>query len=154
MNELVLALKVYDYEIDGKRQPKPHRQSDFVIDGRGMGEMMGFEGQRPWFGQTCFEYLPDHAENMIDELKGLRPVKYALHDGRCPLYRCHCGDIDCGVVSCIIERTGNIVTWRDIRFEDNDEDAPIENTTVIAHLEFSTDNYDSIIDTFAVRAAG
>jgi hypothetical protein len=154
MNDLALTFKFYDYEIDGKRQPKPHRQSDFVIDGRGMGEVMGFESQRPWFGQTCFEYLPDHAGNIIDELKGLRPVKHSLHEGRFPLYRCHCGAIDCGVVSCIIERTGNIVTWRDVRFEGNHEDAPPDNSIVIAQLEFAIDSYDSTIDAFAVNAAG
>lgn len=152
MNELSLEFRFYDYEIDGKPQLKPHRQADFVVDGRGLGQALGFEDQRPWFGQTCFEYLPDRAGQMIEELKGLRPVKDALHGGRFPLYRCHCGDIQCGVVSCVIQRTNDVVRWQDIRFEDDDDDAPTENFFVIPLFEFATPAYDLVIDQFVVNA--
>jgi hypothetical protein len=153
MNQLALQFNFYEYEINGTVQPSPHRQADFVVDGSGLGAALNFEEHRPWLGQTCFDYLPDDAEDMIDELKGLRRVHYALHNNRFPLYRCHCGDISCGVVSCVIQRLNDVVRWIDIRFEEDDDDVPEFSEDAIPLLEFCTVDYDAVIDRFTVEAA-
>ena len=36
-------------------QPTPVAQTDFVVDGVGLGARFGFEDARPWFGRTAFE---------------------------------------------------------------------------------------------------
>lgn len=153
MNQLGLQFNFYEYEINEKVLPSPHRQADFVVNGSGLGATLNFEEHRPWFGQTCFEYLPDHPEFIIDELKGIRRVQYALHDDRYPLYRCHCGDIECGVVSCAIQRSNDVVRWIDLRFEKVDDVVPEFSDEAIPLLEFCTVDYDAVIDRFAVEAA-
>ena len=152
LNTLTLEFGFYEYEIDGKPYPKPHRQADFIVDGSGLGIVFDIETSRPWFGQTCFDRLPDHAGTMIDALLGLRAIKCGLTDDRFPLYLCHCGDLQCGVISCGIDRSDNLVRWRDMRFEEDDDEPP-DNSTQIPSFEFYTSEYDLAVKTFAAKIA-
>ena len=105
MNTLELSWKAYAYEIDGKRYPQPHRQSDFIIDGQSLGQFFGFEAGRPWFGQTCFDYPDPYRTEMIEQLRGVKPAENQFETERFVLYKCHCGDDNCGIISCQICRT-------------------------------------------------
>lgn len=175
-NVLCLSSKAYLYEVNGRAAAEPHRQSDFVVDGRSLAECFEFEPQRPWFGQTCFESLPlltdGERERELLELRGLLPASNQLGSGRLVLYRCHCGDDNCGVISCRIERSEDRVRWSDVRFEqdpfweaaeDDDErqeqdeqeeeeesgeEAPLRRDLVIPEFLFATQAYDRVIETF------
>jgi len=149
LNVLTLKRTGYRYEIDGKPWPDPHFQTDYVVDGVSLGQTFRFESNRPWFGQTCFEYDGEFLKNSILQLRGLTPPQNQFETTRFVLYRCHCGDDCCGVISCGIQRTGNIVRWTEIRFEDDngptDEEMYDGNIPV---FEFDAAAYDEVIAAF------
>ena len=142
MNVLTIRSRDYPYEIDGQPQLVPVRQSDFVVDGEGLGLRLGFEGRRPWFGRTCFELIEPADE--VEALRGLAAPSNQLGSGRFVLYGCHCGSDYCGVVSCVIERRGDLVVWCDARFEVEAGDTP-PSPLVIEALAFPCDAYDAAI---------
>ncbi len=148
VNELRLERRWHTYEIDGVVQPEPHQQSEFIVDGVGLGERFGFEQGRPWFGQTCFEEVPEARRHQVEWLRGLGETKNQFGSDRFVLYRCHCGSDYCGVISCEITRDEQTVTWLDVRFEDEaegDEDYEPVNDTVIRELVFDAEQYDAVI---------
>jgi hypothetical protein len=147
MNKLQLRLGEYPYEIDGVLQPVPHKQTDFVVDGQGLGDAFGFEADRPWFGQTPFEYLPDHAGKLIEQLRGLDPAESVFDTGRFSLYRCHCGDEQCGVISCKIVRDTSTVRWLDVRCEP--EGGPPPYSVTIPEFAFDANDYDNAVLRYA-----
>ena len=147
MNQLQLRLCEYPYKIDGVLQPVPQKQTDFVIDGKGLGDALGFEADRPWFGQTAFEYLPNHAGNLIEQLRGLAPADSVFDTGRFSLYRCHCGDEQCGVISCKILRDTSTVRWLDVRCEP--VSGPPPYSKVIPEFAFDANDYDDVVLKYA-----
>jgi hypothetical protein len=144
---LELVSRTYTYEVRGTSHS--HRQGDFVVDGMGLGERLGFEANRPWFGQQGFEGPWDAARHEVraEELLGRRPASNQYGSGRLVLYRCHCGCDYCGVVSCWLEREGELVIWRDVRFEDDAEDAPIA-PVIIERLTFPAADYEAAIERY------
>lgn len=147
MNTLQLRRGEYPYKIDGVLQPTPHKQTDFVVDGQGLGTALGFEAKRPWFGQTALEYLPNQAGNLIEQLRGVVPAESVFDTGRFSLYRCHCGDELCGVISCEIVRDNSTVRWLDIRFEPEGGSPPYSGR--IPEFVFDADDYDEAIVEYA-----
>ena len=147
MNVLAVTSKGYEYKIDGKPYPQPHVQSDFSVDGDSLAATFNFENDRPWFGQTCFETIEPHRTELLLQLRGIKPTNNQFDTNRFVLYRCHCGDDNCGIISCGIERIGNIVRWTDVRYEaDLDpEDEPMYHGGV-PELVFDTNEYDSTIE--------
>ena len=149
MNVLALTSKGYEYQIDGKTYPEPHIQSDYVIDGESLGDAFGFEDGLPWFGQTCFETVEPHRTELIRQLRGVNPATNQFDTSRFVLYRCHCGDDYCGIISCRIERDGDVVRWNDVRYEaDLEPDEEPMFDCVVPEFVFDADQYDSEIDTF------
>lgn len=146
MNTFQLSQKFYSYEIDGVLQPNPSRQTDFIIDGIGLGQKFHFEASRPWFGRTYFEADHEAHEILISELCGKRLPKNQFGTNRLVLYLCHCGCDFCGVISCEILRYDNLVVWRDIRYETDIEDGDDEEEPicdiVITELRFRANDYD------------
>ena len=133
MNVLALQFNFYPYELEGKPQEKPMRQTDFLVDGRGLGAVFAIEEERPWFGHTFFDNIGPPDSAMVSELLGLRTVSRGLADNHFPLYQCHCGDVQCGVISCAIEREGDAVSWIDIRYDD--DYAPQDPVELLQHVE-------------------
>lgn len=145
MNELSLTRRSYPYEVDGVVQPAPHPQTEFIVDGVGLGAQFGFEAARPWFGQTCFEAGVPEA---IAALLGQRPPSNQFGSGRFVLYRCHCGSDYCGVISCVIERRDAVMLWRDIGYEGDEDDTPPYPLRV-ARLQFSLESYEAVVHAYA-----
>ena len=152
MNTLELRFNDYTYTVDGKTYPEPHQQCDFVVDGQSLGELFRFEEGRPWFGQTCFDYPDPHRAEMILQLRGLKPATNQFETNRFVLYRCHCGDDNCGIISCEIDRANSVVRWTDVRYEaDLDQDDEPMFDGMIPLLEFDADAYDSTIAGFTAN---
>lgn len=149
MNVLTLARNAYRYEIDGKPWPDPHFQTDYLVDGDSLGQLFRFESSRPWFGQTCFEDGCDHLNALVLQLCGLTPSQNQFGTDRFVLYRCHCGDDNCGIVSCRVQRHDNVVQWIDIRYE-NDFGTTYDETSdvCIPVFEFDATEYDDSIKAF------
>ena len=149
LNSLTLKRTGYRYEIDGKPWPDPHFQTDYVVDGASLGQAFRFESNRPWFGQTCFEYDGEFIKDSILQLRGLAPPHNQFGTDRFVLYRCHCGDDNCGIVSCGIRRMDNVVRWNDIRFEN--DDGPTGDEMYDGNIpvfEFDAVAYDEVIAAF------
>jgi hypothetical protein len=142
MNKLKIVYKSYSYEIDGVVQAKPHWQSEFMVDEMPLAQHFDFEGGRLWFGQTVFE-----SSNAleIDMLRGNLAPSNQFDNARLVLYRCHCGNDLCGVISCEIERNGNKVIWRDIREETDQDSLPDYDAEPITEFVFDTLQYDAAI---------
>ena len=150
MNTLILKSKGYKYEIDGKPYPTPSVQTDYFVDGNSMGLAFQFEDARPWFGSTCFETIKDQQTELILQLRGLKAAENQFKTDRFVLYRCHCGDDNCGIISCQIERDNRTVRWIDVRYEDDFDasDEPIYDG-VIPEFVFDVNHYDSTIQQYA-----
>lgn len=154
VNALTLKRIAYRYEVDGKPAPGPHYQTDYFVDGLSLGLAFRFESTRPWFGQTCFEYDDAYLEESVRQLRGLSTPCNQFGTERFVLYRCHCGDDNCGIISCGIQRIDNVVRWIDIRFED--DDGPTDDHMYdgcIPMYEFDSTAYDSEIAKF-LKARG
>ena len=76
-----------------------------------------------------------------------------LPGGRVPLYICpECGDLGCGGVTAVVERTPETVVWRDFGYQ-NDYD-PFEPDPELAHvgpIVFDRQAYDDALARFRDR---
>ncbi|MFM2379465.1 MAG: hypothetical protein RLZZ143_2043 [Cyanobacteriota bacterium] len=146
MNTLIIQPKSYDYEVKGVRASQPYTQTDFIVDGVGLGEIFDFEKDRPWFGQTRFETSEKTRKIYLDQLLGHSESDNQFKTKRYVLYGCHCGCDYCGVLSCRIERTDNSVFWKDIRYEDDTESGVYDmGSQTIEMFEFELNQYDQTI---------
>jgi hypothetical protein len=153
VNTLSIAKREYEYEVNGVVQVHPHAQAEFLIDGNGLGTFFGFEQNRPWFGQTCFETPPVDCQDHLAALQGLRAPRNQFGTNRFVLYRCHCGCDYCGVISCEIRRDEGTVIWRDVRYEDDGDgdDEPVYKG-VVPELVFAAEQYDLAIANYVTIA--
>ncbi len=87
----------------------------------------------------------EYVEELVDELLLRRPA--SLPNDRRPLFGCHvCGDLWCGVVSVIIERSDRWMFWRDFAIQTPADASP--NLMEFRHLgpfRFATDDYEATI---------
>ena len=83
-------------------------------------------------------------------------ISPSLPDGRVPLYVCaECGDLACGAVTAIIDRTLDTVTWRDFGYQNNYE--TFERTNVadgVGPFIFDRASYDAVLQQFRDRWRG
>src|SRR5438445_6911950 len=111
-NTLQIVRRNYEYKV--KDAAYSYAQTEFLVDGVGIGQRFAFESVRPWFGNTCFEMPADAGQYQLQALRGLREPQNQFGTNRFVLYRCHCGCDYCGVLSCRILRTAAAVVWRDL----------------------------------------
>jgi hypothetical protein len=157
MNTLDICKVWYKYEIDGVVQDEPAYQTDFIVDGKNLSKLFNFENHRPWFGLTEFE----SSNKSVNALKGLAPPVNQFDNGNFVLYRCHCGCDYCGVIACKIVRTSISVKWCNIYYGDEDgdyaddeEDQDDDDSIIVnvSNFEFSTIEYDSVIDAYQKKS--
>ncbi|WP_123914223.1 hypothetical protein [Georgenia muralis] len=81
-------------------------------------------------------------------LLGDRPSE--LPDGRAAIYVCaQCGDIGCGAISAVIERTATTVVWRDFRWDDGLQYEEHDNTAITGGpFVFDPEEYDAELRRF------
>ena len=83
---------------------------------------------------------------MVLQLRGLAPSFNQFGTNRFVLYRCHCGDDYCGIISCKIERKHSAIHWIDVRYEDDDDsEEEAMFSKAISLLEFDLMAYDNVI---------
>ena len=101
---------------DGGMGVTPREFLDFVVDGQALSERIGGDLV------SCLGWLMT-AENTRAVHRLLREEPPDFPNDRRSLYICpECGDLGCGAVSVVIEKTGNTVVWRDFGYQNNYED--------------------------------
>lgn len=132
------------------------RFMDFVVDGRPLRELLS-ESARGSLADDLipvlvYDWSPD---DDIDVLHGRRPSE--LDDGRVPLYRCpECGDLGCGTISVVLQRSRETVVWRDFGYQSTDEPFDDEHSLRdVGPFEFDRARYEAVLAEFrAGWAAG
>jgi hypothetical protein len=98
---------------------------DFVVDGESLGDQLA-----PVLG--CASLPADYVPVLVlDWPMGFPAEDYGrlvgelpapLPDGRVPLYICaECGDLGCGGITAVIERSADTVVWRDFGYQNDYE---------------------------------
>ncbi len=99
--------------------PEPFRLWDFFIDGVSLANQVGVGALN---GLTSLEYLQfKNSEWVLQEFLGHVTPSNQFRTGRLVLYCCHCGCDYCGVISCILQKNNRVITWSNIRQEDDFE---------------------------------
>ncbi len=84
------------------------RYLDFLVDGVSLYDRLGLGDHVTPLG--C--WLPDAEREYTRKLLAA--------SGRVPLYVCaECGDLGCGAITALVERTSDGFVWRDFAFENN-----------------------------------
>lgn len=87
---------------------------DLIVDGQSLSVVMGDQ-------ISCLGWFPPD-ENAKAARRLLLEEPSDLPDNRRSLYVCaECGDIDCGVVSLVVEAVGKKIIWRDFGYENTYE---------------------------------
>lgn len=129
MNVLRLVPSVRPGEVFPGGAIRTHREYlDFEIDGARLGESLRSRG---------------------DDVIAVAPADLgldALHDGRVPLFVCpECGDLGCGAVTVIVERTADEVVWRDFGWQtDYDPEVSRESYAGLGPFRFARAQYDAV----------
>ena len=114
------GIDVYELYVDGAPLRALLTETDAEDAEANEGDVVGDTIPVLWHGQRFG--VPEE----VGVLLGERPP--TVEGGRVPIYVCPvCGDIDCGAVTAVIERTPATVTWRDLRWTDagRDDEEPI-----------------------------
>lgn len=89
---------------------------DFIVDGQPLSEKIGGD-----LASCLGWFVP--AENIKSVNRLLLKEPADLPNNRRSLYVCaECGDLECGAVTAVIERSGDKIIWRDFGFQSNADD--------------------------------
>ena len=94
------------------------RYLDFIVDGQSLRDRL--EPPEHVTGLGC--WVAGFEREYIQQL--LTRAAPASPTGRVPIYVCgECGDLGCGAITAIVERTTTGFIWRDFAFENNYDSA-------------------------------
>lgn len=137
LNTSVLRLEWKRREGGGGKTQRDYL--DFVVDNQSLSETLGGDliSCLGWF-------VPDQNRRAINRLLLKEPAD--LPKNRRSLYVCpECGEIDCGAITAVIERSGNKMIWREFGFESNvDQATPIESAQGL-YFEFALAQYNEAL---------
>ena len=106
MNTSILELRWRIRSGGGGRTER--RYLDFVVDGTSLCDRLGAGDQVTPLGCWPVETEREHVQQLLSA------------SGRVPLYVCaECGDLGCGAITALVERTSDGFVWRDFAFENN-----------------------------------
>ena len=92
---------------------------DFVVDGESLWEALG--RRHDMVSILCVEYSADETAKAVGRL--FLSEKADLPNGRRSVFVCsECGDLGCGAITAVVERQGEIITWKAFGYENNYED--------------------------------
>lgn len=121
-----------DLEQEGNKNTK---FADLIIDGSSLYQMLKMYDMVPslgWGSEDCQRQMIDYFL-----LKQTHPYLYY----RYPILVCPwCGDEECGFISVLIEREGDLVIWQDFKLEPDNK--PIN----IGPFYFKWEEYESAIN--------
>jgi hypothetical protein len=89
---------------------------DFVVDGEPLSEKLGGD-----LASCLGWFVPKENRKAVHRL--LLKEAADLPNNRRSLYVCpECGELDCGAITAVIERSGDKIIWRDFGFQSNSAD--------------------------------
>ena len=90
------------------------RYLDFIVDGQSLHDRL--EPRDHVTGLGC--WVAAFERDYIQQLLARATPGFTAR--RAPVYVCgECGDLGCGAITAIVERTTNGIVWRDFAFENN-----------------------------------
>ena len=90
------------------------RYLDFIIDGQSLHERLEPRDHVTGLGCWVAEFELVYIQQLLARVTLEPPA------GRAPIYVCgECGDLGCGAITAIVERTTKGFVWRDFAFENN-----------------------------------
>ena len=113
------------------------RYLDFLVDGVSLYDQLRVGDQVTPLG--CWP--PEFERESIQQL--------LTAAGRVPLYVCaECGDLGCGAITALVERTSDGVVWRDFAFENNDDPsiADAESYRAVGPFVFEKTGYWRVLN--------
>ncbi|CAN5131457.1 hypothetical protein BH23VER1_BH23VER1_27440 [soil metagenome] len=106
----------------GFRQRTNGNYDDYFVNGQRLADTLRIGDFIPPFG-----WLDKAVESRFAEML-LRKTPSDLRKGRVPLFVCpECVDYGCGVGTCMIDREGDLIAWRDFGWETDYEDDLIQD---------------------------
>jgi hypothetical protein len=120
----MFAVDVLSYQIVNE----PFVHPEFVVNDVPLAELLGAPPRHPSGRGTRLSQVPPivfphGSEDALSRL--LRDAPPDLRDGRNSILVCEvCGDIECGVVSAMIQRDGGMIVWRDFASQFPDPSHP------------------------------
>ena len=129
--------------------------ADLVVDGQ---PLSGVAGRRGDLVSVLGWGTHASQDSVVARLLGDAPAP--LPDGRQPLYVCaECGDVECGALTVVIEKSGNEIVWRDFDYETGmDIDPPDLDRPAFADVgpfRFARADYEAAIRSgFGLNASG
>ena len=88
---------------------------DFIIDGLPLSEKIGGD-----LASCLGWFVPEENTKAVGRLLLKEPAD--LPNNRRSLYVCaECGELDCGAITAVIERSGDNIIWRDFGFQSNSD---------------------------------
>jgi hypothetical protein len=89
---------------------------DFVVDGEPLSEKLGGD-----LASCLGWFVPEENTKAVRRL--LLKAAADWPNNRRSLYVCpECGELDCGAIMAVIERSGDKIIWRDFGFQSNSDD--------------------------------
>ncbi len=109
---------------------------DVVVDDRPLHSVIN-----PGDFIGCIGWLPAKAEaSLVRQLLMKEPSE--LGESRCQLYMCpECGDIGCGAVTVVVEKTSDAFTWSQFRFENNYDEGMTTPFESVGPYQFAKHDY-------------
>lgn len=145
---LVPAVRHARDQPDGGRRAR-REFLDLVIDGASLGDALRVYASTGVMADIASVLVTNWpggfpAEDVMVLLGDRRP---ALADGRVPLYVCaECGSLGCGVVTVKVERTEDLVVWRDLGWQtDYDPYVDVEPYRDLGPFRFDRSSYETIL---------
>ncbi|MGC5328286.1 oxidoreductase [Brevibacillus sp. SYSU BS000544] len=130
-----------DKFVEGEIVKVEHKTNfaDIIIDEKSLFE----EFKKYDLISTLGCFVDDFKKHSVERLLLESPSE--LENNRQQIYICPlCGDIYCGAITCLIDRDGEVVVWRDFRFENGD----IESSYVLKNSKtyrFLWTEYEPVI---------
>ena len=119
IQRLRIGRTVVACDIDGA--PRQAEVAELFIDERPLAHWLGLSRDLSNSDTDLDPALPPAlAERGRAAFLGLQPAHNQFGSGRLVLYRCHCGNDYCGVISCALEFDGDHVVWQQVTLEDDD----------------------------------
>ena len=111
------------------------RYLDFVVDGTSLYDRLGLGDQVTPLG--CWPLETERA--CLQQLLSA--------SGRVPLYVCgECGDLGCGAVTALVERTRDGFVWRDFAFQNDASIVDADSYRAIGPFVFNKTDYWQVLN--------
>ncbi|NTW41558.1 MAG: hypothetical protein HGA44_17040 [Cellulomonadaceae bacterium] len=132
--------------------------SELAVDGRPLRELLKLEPEDEVLDHAGLGPAGENVSALVhnwpvagtgDALVLLGEESSELADGRVPLYVCPaCGDLRCGVVSALVERSTRYVVWREFGWDTGWDDGEEEIRFAGGPFVFDAHQYDAELRRF------